>query len=160
MSEVQIGDQTYLCGRMPARKQFHVARRLTPIIKHLTPLFAAAPQVLIADGNGTMVPAIGAISIFDGIAALTDTIGEISDTDADYVIDNCLDAVKFASGGGWAPLRAAGSPPGTGIMLPAADRIDVQLRLVWEVLRENLSNFSLETLLPSQTGNGLATAPA
>jgi hypothetical protein len=154
MSEIEIAGQAYLCGKMPARKQFHVARRLTPIIKHLTPLFAARPQILTQDSNGALVPQFGAINIFDGIAALTDTIGEISDDDADYVIDNCLAVVKFNSGGGWAPLTA----PNGGLMLQQADDLATQLRLVWEVLSENLSNFSFERLLPSQTGtmNGMA----
>jgi hypothetical protein len=155
MSEVEIAGQKYLCEKMRARKQFHVARRLTPIIKHLTPLFANQTQMLVAGENGVLLPMISGISIFDGIAALSDTITEISDADADYVIDNCLDVVRFQSGSGWAALRAPGAAPGTGFMLQAADRLDVQLRLVWEVLVENLSNFSFETLLPSQTGNGL-----
>jgi hypothetical protein len=153
MPEVAIHDQVYLVGKMNARKQFHVVRRLTPMIKHLTPLFSRANQTLIENEDGTMVPVVGGISIFEGLSAVSDTIAEISDSDADYVIDTCLDSVKFRSNGGWAPLKAPGSPSGAGIMLPAADDLSTQLRLVWEVLVYNLGNFSLETLLPSQTVN-------
>jgi hypothetical protein len=153
MSEIQINGDIFLCGRMNARKQFHVARRLTPIINHLVPLMNGTPM-LVNDGTGTMVPSLGNLGIVQAIAAISDTIRELPDADADYVIDTCLDAVKFRSGNSWAPLRAPGSPPGGGLMLGSADRFDTQMRLVGEVLWENLSDFSLETVLPSQTENG------
>ena len=152
MSEVEIAGQIYLTGKMPARTQFHVVRRMAPVLKGIAPLFARMNgngAMLVQDvETGQMVPA--GISLFDGLAAITDTIGMMSDADANYVIDRCLETVRFRSGERWAPLMA----PGGGLMLQHADDLAVQLRLVWEVLADNLQNFSLETLLPSQSGNG------
>jgi hypothetical protein len=150
MSELQIGDTEYLCSRMPTRVQFHVARRILPVIKGLQPLFAAAGRNLISDGSGDLVPDIGNISIFDGLAALSDTLGMMPDADADYVIDHALDAVRWKQAGRWMPLRINGA-----LMLQAADDLATQLRLTWEVLSESLANFSIETVLGSQTTNGM-----
>jgi hypothetical protein len=72
------------------------------------PPFARAGQTLISDGNGAMVPDIGNISIFDGLAALSDTLGMMADNDADYVIDHALDAVRWKQAGRWMPLRVNG----------------------------------------------------
>jgi hypothetical protein len=153
MSEVELGGQRYLIGKMSGRTQFHVARRMAPVIKGLVPMFGrmngANGATLVRDGeSGQMVPE--GITLFEAVAALTDTIGMMSDTDANYVLDRCLEAVRFRSAERWAPLTA----PGGGLMLQQADDLAVQLRLVWEVLVENLGSFSPEKLLSSQTANG------
>jgi hypothetical protein len=153
--EVQIGPHEYLCGRMPTRVQFHVARRLLPVMKGLQPLFARAGQTLISDGNGAMVPDVGNISIFEGLAALGDTLGMMPDSEADYVIDHALDAVRWKQAGRWMPLRVNG-----GLMVQEADDLATQLRLTWGVLVESLANFSIETLFGSQTTNGMDQSPS
>jgi hypothetical protein len=150
LSEISIGETEYLCSRMPTRVQFHVARRILPVIKGLQPLFAASGRNLISDGSGDLVPDIGNISIFDGLAALSDTLGMMPDTDADYVIDHALDAVRWKQAGRWMPLRINGA-----LMVQAADDLATQLRLTWEVLSESLANFSIETLLGSPATNGM-----
>jgi hypothetical protein len=153
MSEIQIGEFEYLCGRMPTRVQFHVARRILPVLKGLQPLFATMGRNLMttydADGNGALVPDTN-VTIFEGLAALSDTLGMMSDADADYIIDHALDAVRWKQAGRWAPLRING-----GIVLPAADALDVQLRLTWEVLGQSLQNFSIETVLGTSSPNGM-----
>jgi hypothetical protein len=149
--ELEIAGQDYLCGRMPTRVQFHVARRMLPVLKGLQPLFATMGRNLVFDGaNGSMVPDVGSMTIFDGLAALSDTLGMMPDSDANFVLDNALDAVQWKQGNRWIPLRVNGN-----LMLAAADDLAVQLRLTWEVLGESLSNFSIETLLGSQTTNGM-----
>jgi hypothetical protein len=150
MSEIQIGEFEYLCGRMPTRAQFHVARRFLPVLKGLQPLFASAGRNLVSSGNGEMVPDIGNATLFDGLAALSDTLGMMSDADANYIIDNTLDAVHWKQAGRWMPLRNNG-----GLMLQAADDFSTQLRLIREVLWESLANFSIETVLGTSIPNGM-----
>jgi hypothetical protein len=153
MSEIDVNGINYLIGRLNARQQWNVVRRLAPVIQGMMPLFANQP--LVSDATGTLVPA--GVSLPQMLAALTNTMGLLTDSDSDYVIDTCLNVVRFRSpGGSWAPLKAAN---GSGqVMLDQADDLATQMRLVWEVLYENLRNFSLETLLPStmqatQTGS-------
>lgn len=81
---------------------------------------------------------------------------ELSDADIDFVMDTCLDVVRYRSGERYERLRA----PGGVLMLPAAaDDLAVQLRLVWEVLVTSLQNFSLATLLPSTAETMLTGLP-
>jgi hypothetical protein len=150
MSELQIGENEYLCSRMPTRVQLHVAISMAPVFDGFRSLFVASGRNLISDGAGMMVPDIGNISIFDALAALSNTLRMIPLSDRDYVVDSALDAVRWKQAGRWMPLRINGA-----LMLQAADRLDVQLRLTWEVLRESLENFSLETLLGSPSSNGM-----
>ena len=155
--EVQIGPHEYLCGKMPTPVQHHVVRRIMPVVAGLRPLFAQAGRNLVSDGsgNGTMVPDIGGISIFDGIAALSNTLGMMSDADYDYVLYSALDAVRWKQAGRWVPLRVNG-----GLILEAADDLATQYRLTWGVLVESVANFSIETLLGSQTTNGMDQNPS
>lgn len=134
MSEIDIAGQEYACGKLAIRAQLHVARRLSPLLGHLAPMMAQA-----VNGGGEL-----AISPVAALAALSETVRELSDADLDYILDHCLECVRFRQGERWAPLRA----PNGMMMLQAADDLAVQLRLVWEVLSESLANFSLGTLLP------------
>jgi hypothetical protein len=103
------------------------------------------------DTDGNPVGGAG-LNIYDALAILTNTINLLSDADADFVIDAALQCVVWRQGPGWQPLRA----PGGAFMNGAADRLDVQLRLLWEVLQESLSDFSFGLLLPFlSAGNGL-----
>lgn len=149
MSEVQIGDHYYRCLKMPTRIQFHVVKRLVPVLQGLAPLFT---QSLTPTASGTYEPDVSGINIFEALSALTNTIGLMSDADADYVLDAALSAVQWRQGERWLPLKP---PQGGALLLGAADNLDVQLRLLWEVLVESLGNFSLGTLLPQTQANGM-----
>lgn len=149
MSEIQIGNHWYRCLRMPTRIQFHVVKRLMPVLQGLAPIFSLAQGRLVQDANGQIIP--GDINGFETIAALANTVGMMTDADADYVLDAALSAVQWRSADRWVPLRGQGG----GFLNSDADNLDVQLRLLWEVLRESLANFSLETLLPQTQTNGM-----
>jgi hypothetical protein len=135
MIEVDIENIRYQCHKLPTRVQFHVAKRLMPAATIFMPLIAASQE-----GQQVAPDA--------WVAGLQAAAGLISDQDLDYVVDRCLAAVKFQSGSGWANLTA----PNGGIMFEPADEMDIQLRLVWEVMRTSLANFSFERLLQSQAG--------
>ncbi len=155
MSEVEIDGMTFLCNKLPTRKQLHVAKRILPVLKGLQPLFAGGNQRLVSGGNGVNpMQVVPDISIIDGLAALTDTLGMMPDSDMDFIVDNCLDMVKWKQGDRWMPLRQ-----GSAMMVQAvSDDLATQLRLVWEVLNESLSSFSLEKLLNSPNPNQTAAA--
>ena len=163
MSVVEINGQHFNCAKLPTRVQWHVVRRLMPVLQGLMPLFAMAETVRLntdSDGN-IMTPDLSGINVFDALAALTNTIGMLSDGDADYILDAALSCVTWRQGARerWMPIRAPGGVFTNG----TADQFDVQIRLLWEVLRESLANFSLATVLPSPITNGLdqmATASA
>jgi hypothetical protein len=139
MSEISINGTDYLIGRLNARQQLNVAKRLAPVIQGLLPIWAMMQT--------TEEPYSEQQLAISAVAAVTNTINALSDEASDYVLDMCLGVVRFRSpGGGWAPLRA---PNGSGqMMLEEADNLPMVMRLLWEVIRSNVENFTLETLLP------------
>jgi hypothetical protein len=150
MSDIEVDGFQFRIGRMTTTIQLLVVKRLAPVMQGMTPLFALANRQTL-DAEGNVVPDQTQITIFDVLAALSNTINLMSDTDAMFVRDACLDCVRWRQGDRWQPLRA----PGGVFMLGDADTLDTQLRLMWEVLRESLGNFSLAKLLGSpQEPNG------
>ena len=151
MSIIEISGQHFNCGKLPTRTQWHVVRRLMPVIQGMMPLFAASEQMRLNDaGDGTVSP-LDAVNVFDALSALTNTIGMLNDQDADYIIDAALNCVRWRQGDRWMPIRA----PGGAFMIGTADEFDVQIRLLWEVLRESLANFTPANIFPSPAPNGL-----
>jgi hypothetical protein len=140
-SEVEISGNVYVISRLPARKQLHIARRLLPVAESLIPLLANAE---------------GTVNIFDAMGAMADTVGKLPDDEVDYIIDHCLEAVKMKSGMGFHNVVAM-TPQGSRPMFEHVDDMAIQLRLVFEVIKENLSNFSFDLLLPSPGAIGTQT---
>lgn len=147
MSDIEIDGQVYRCGSLPTRTQFHVVKRLIPVLQGLAPLFQqVARQRLVTDEDGQTRPDLSSINAIDAVAALSNTIGMMSDADSDYILDSALNCVRWEQNGRWIPLFG----PGGTLTNIAADDLAVQLRLLWEVLSTSLASFSFATLLPSQ----------
>lgn len=117
--DITINDKNYRIGRLDARRQFHVVRRLAPIIGGLTDLERCKDDPLAA------------------LEPLADAIASMRDQDADYVLNTCLAAVERRQPtGGWAKLMTTGGD----LMFQDLD-MAAMLRLVWAVLQENLQGF-------------------
>lgn len=118
--EVIVGGQSYRIGKLDAREQMHVYRRLAPILTGIgggpaLAAFNAMPRG--ADGGidlenadvlaGLLAPAIDAISI-------------MPDHEVDYVLDKCLAKVERAVDGdrAWAPVFSRGAMMYADIGLP------------------------------------------
>ena len=115
--EVEVDGHTYKIGTIDARSQFHIARRLAPIMGRIAPL---------ANLGGEAV-----------LPALASAVGELSDDDADYVLFGALKHVsrKQEKGLGWGPVA-------TGNTLMYSDiNMLTMLKLAWEALSFNMSGF-------------------
>lgn len=116
--ETTIKGKTYRAGRMDARRQFHVVRRLAPLLSGLTDLAALKSDPMAALGP------------------LAETIATMKDEDADYVLDACLEVTeRQQAAGGWAKVMRHGS-----LMFEDLDMADM-LRLAGAALVENLGGF-------------------
>ena len=115
---ITIKEKTYRAGRMDARRQFHVVRRLAPIISGLTDLAALKSDPMAALGP-----------IAEALAAM-------KDEDADYILNACLEVTERQQpAGGWAKVMRQGS-----LMFEDLDMADM-LRLAGVALVENLGGF-------------------
>lgn len=141
MTELEIGGNTYRINSMPAMTQFHVMRKLGPVLPGIVPVLAQAAATL---PQGDSQEAGGAMATVDGVAAiamaaqpLLDGLASMADADAEYVINHCLSAVMRRDAGGksWSAVHRDG--------VTMFDDIDMigRMQLIWSVLRENYAGF-------------------
>lgn len=115
---VEVGGQKYRIGRIDARKQFHVARRLAPLLAGMTG---------IPDRSAGFAAFLG---------PLTDALSGMSDQDVDYVLDACLGVChRIQPNGHPAPVMTR-----SGMMF---DDIDMgqMIQLAVQVIQQNIGGF-------------------
>ena len=142
--EIDLNGNRYSIGNLSAKQQFHVSRRIAPIIPTMIPIFLQ----IQASGNGLTGNLEGLASILQPFA---DGIAGMKDEDADYVIDSCLSVVQRKQDGGW--FNVIGS---TKQMMFQDIDLGVMLPLAVRVIVENLGPF-IQGLLTSQAGSPAAT---
>ena len=135
-TELDLNGHTYRIGPLDARAQFHIVRRLAPII-------------------GTLAPMIGAKSDageLETFAALASALAKLSDEESDYCVFGLLKVVqrKQVNGLGWGPVCA-----GTSLMYEDITMADM-LHLAWHAARVNLAGFF--AALPSDLKGAIRTA--
>jgi hypothetical protein len=123
MIEFEINGVQYRAQAMDARRQFHVARRLSSVL---------SPS---ADALGKVAPdANSKTNIVAAINGFFDALGGLPDDQLDYVIDACLDTVSRKDSGTWSPIRRAGA------MMYDLD-LYTQSVIVYHVVRGALDGF-------------------
>lgn len=129
MNNFRCGDYNYIAGRMDARKQFHIVRRLAPFLSGLMPSFAKLEGKKISEvGNEELM------SVLPGVA---DALASMDDDTADYVIFGLLGFAKREQGQGlgWAPVSNGNSLMFQDIDMPQ------MLTIAGRVLMANLGSF-------------------
>lgn len=140
MTELEISGNAYRINTMPAMTQFHVMRKLGPVLPGIVPMLAQAAAAIPHEGEGEG----SAMATVDGVAAiamaaqpLLDGLASMADADAEYVINHCLSAVmrKDTGGKSWSAVHRDG--------VTMFDDIDMigRMQLIWSVLRENYAGF-------------------
>lgn len=142
--EIDLNGNRYSIGKLSAKQQFHVSRRIAPILPTMIPIFLRIKEsgVNLTDDLDGMAQILQPFA--DGIAAMRDE-------DADYVIDACLSAVQRKQDAGW--FNVMGSTKQ--LMFQDID-LGVMLPLAVRVIVENLGPF-IQGLLTSQAGSPEAT---
>ena len=118
-----VKDNEYSAGKLDAKRQFHIIRRLLPFMESFV------QEGHFSDGFNEA-----------SIGAFLKMAGTIPDEQLDYVIDHCISVVKRKDGDRWA---AVSTPlPNGGRALQYGD-IDMtaMLIIVFNVLKRNLAGF-------------------
>jgi hypothetical protein len=134
---------------MDARKQFHVARRLGPVVGQLVPLGRILKEREEKKASDEEVTQEELNKILETILEpLLSSVADMSDERADYIIDACLDhvEVKQDSGLGWARLRM------NGVVMYPLDLLGL-FSAVRAVVEDNLGGF-----IDAQSATGKAEA--
>lgn len=128
MTEFDVGEKTYRVGKIDARRQWHLVRRVAP---------ALVGVVGIASLTNEEGQVVNPRAMIEKIEPFLAALGKMSDEDTDYVLDTCLSVVqrKIEGDRGWSSVGSGGA-----LMFDDID-LAVMMRLAFEAGRENLSGF-------------------
>ena len=123
--ELELDGHTYRVGKLDARAQFHIVRRLAPVLGELAPA--------LQGGKGGL----------DALPPIATAVAKLSDADADYCIFGLLKVVsrKQPNGLGWGPVSTEN------LLMYDDIGMTQMLKLAWEALTFNMSGFF--AVLPS-----------
>lgn len=131
MIEIELNGQTYRLNKLNAMTQFHVSRKLASVLPSVLPLLSSVR-------NGSLAAAMNGDA--DALAKAAEPFGkalaEMSDDNANYVLNTCLSVVLRKQGDNWRPVQ---SPDGV-LMFDDVD-LGTLLPLVFRVLKESLGGF-------------------
>lgn len=125
--EFEINGRRFMCSKIDAFKQFHIVRRMAPILADLLPVASKFAKMNATDLKEDQIEALA--PIMNGIAKL-------SDVDADKVLIGLLSAVEIKQEtGNWA--KVAGDH---GLMFQDLD-LPTMLQAAGRAFMYNLSGF-------------------
>lgn len=129
--EIVVNDQTYMVGKLNALQQFHVMRRLAPVLAGMG--MGVAELKTMSDKTAESA---GLLLVLEKV---TEVVGQMTDEESNYVIFTCLSMVKRqVPGSGFASIVTSGKPPQ--LMFDDIDML-AMLRLTVEVVKESLQGF-------------------
>lgn len=136
-----IGEHHYQAERVPALQQFHITRRLAPLVGQVVPVLNALKDKGAESGMAAIEPMAAALAT-------------MSDADANYVLFGLLRYAKRVMPGG---LGLA--PVVVGEQINHMDITMLQMvQIAWQVLRYNMADFM--AALPSDLRDKLKTTGA
>lgn len=129
--DFSVAGKDYRARKMDAMQQFHIARRLTPVIGAL---IEAVPKDAIK-GDKVDLSKIDPLKMLEPIAGI---ISKMSDEDSEYILFACMENCErsLGKGAGWSAVKVKGGK----IMYDDID-LPVMLQIFWAVVQENLGNF-------------------
>ncbi|WP_425327620.1 phage tail assembly chaperone [Pseudomonas nitroreducens] len=146
MSEFTVVGQTYRTTKIDAMRQFHLSRKIAPVIPALIPVFAKLAESQKAEGTKPLSSDLAAMaSLFEPFA---EAVATMSDETAEYVMGTCLSVISRQQGTTWAPIWNDRQK------VCMFDDIDsgVMLQLAAHVVRESLGPFLAGLLSTSAQG--------
>jgi hypothetical protein len=150
--EIEIAGETYRISKMPTTLQFHVMRRIGPLVSGVAAMLINADT----DEDGLPILPDSQTMMAELLPPVAQGLSEMSDKDADYIMAACLSVVERKQPGDkWVPLQAS-----NGKTLRFQDmELPSLLKLAFEVIKDNLGAFSFGEVLgkskePPQTTTG------
>jgi hypothetical protein len=129
MQEVEIGGNRYRTGKLDAFKQFHLFRKLMPVLSGMGETFSDMP-----DTNS------GEIALNDkfwsAMGPVANAVAEMSQQDSEFILKTCLQACSMWNGASWVRITAANGE----LMFEEIDMMGM-LQLTFEVIKDNLGSF-------------------
>lgn len=132
MEPITVDEQQYQIGRLNPMMQFHVARKILPILTRAG-LSLSTLKALSSENEDKASKDEALVAI---MGPATEVLASMPTEDVDFVLATCLGVVKRRSGDGWAPVWVHGA----GLAFVDINMI-AMIRLVVEVIKENMGGF-------------------
>jgi hypothetical protein len=131
MIEFDFGGHQYRAEKLNAFQQFHVSRKIAPLIPAMIPVFLSIEKM--KGGFKDNLAQLSALlqPIADGIAALPDE-------SAEYVISTCLAVVRRKAVDNWTPVWSGSAKA---MMFDDINDLGSIMPLVMRVIQDNLGPF-------------------
>jgi hypothetical protein len=105
MIEFEHNGQQYKAEKLPAMQQFHVSRKVGPLVPPLVPIFLEiARSGVLAESPTGKAPTLDLSKLSALLQPFMDGLASMKDEDAEYVLATCLLAVKRRVGDAWQPV--------------------------------------------------------
>src|SRR5262252_4128935 len=143
MQEVEIDGRKYRTGRLTAFEQFHLTRKLMPILSGMGETFSQiglGTAGTAPNGSDTMPP-----QFWNALQPVSQAIADMSKDDSEFILKTCLKAVTVFNGSTYVNVT---TPTGD-LMFEDIDMM-AMLQLSFAVIQDNLGNF-----FPAPRQNGL-----
>jgi Phage tail assembly chaperone protein, TAC len=144
MQEVEIGGNRYRTGKLDAFKQFHLFRKLMPVLSGMGETFSDMPEGEV-QVNEKFWSAMGPVAT---------AVAEMSQQDSEFILKTCLQTVSLWNGATWVRITAANGD----LMFEDIDMMGM-LQLTFEVIKDNLGSF-FGAPLPNGSAAGESTFPS
>jgi hypothetical protein len=126
--ELELDGQLYRCDKLTAMQQFHVSRKIAPLLPA-----AIGPFLAIKGMKGGIDKNLSAI--VSELQPFADGLSSLPDAEAEFVLSTCLGVVRRQRGDGWVPIWRNGQT-----MFEDID-LGVMVRLTLRVIIESLGPF-------------------
>lgn len=139
MIEFEIGGKEYRADKLNAIQQFHVGRKIAPLIPPLIPVF-----LKVSGMKGGLKDNLS--SIAEVLQPFADGLASLPDKDAEFVFSTCLSVVRRRQGEHLAPVWSASANT---LMFDDLD-IGSIIPIVVRVIQANLGPFISGLLISQQ----------
>lgn len=126
--ELELDGKLYRLDKLQAMQQFHVSRKIAPLIPA-----AIGPFLAINGMKGGIDKNLA--SIIGELQPFADGLAGLADADAEFVLGTCLSVVRVQNGDKWMPIWRNGTA-----MFEDID-LGVMMRLTLRVIIESLGPF-------------------
>lgn len=136
MSEIEfeVGGRRYRASKMPAMQQFHVSRKIAPLLPALIPVFVNIAK------KGGVGEDFGALTTL--LQPLADGLANLKDEDADFVVGTCLSTVKRENAqGSFTPIWSMAAKTLMSDDMTLADMIPIVVRVIQDQLGPFIQGF-------------------
>lgn len=139
--EFELNGVQYRASKLDTFKQFHLSRKIAPVIPTLIPVFME-----ISRENGDLAKNIDKLAVL--LQPFADGLAALSDENSEYMMATCLSVVKRNAGDKWMPIWSQGQK------VCLFDDIDLggMIQICITVIQDSLGSF-IQGLLTSQAGS-------